>query len=454
MKQSYSSSKANHAPASCDNGSMEKTQSGWLSAEDLPTVQELRAGIALFEPLATLFNLDHDKYAEALETRDRLQKQLDEMVNLVDAFYDKLGSRHWIFTDLMSTDAVKKIITARTQKEAEKRIVAYYRKRETIPLAITHLHSQPAMRPRIPLIQLALKDYRAGRYYSTVLVLITVMDGFVNDCDPQNRKDQTARSGREMTGEDGVAALARGLPAAQDLFTKGFRKLDESEITEVYRNGILHGMLTNYNNIIVATKAWNMLFAVFDWKVSRDAKKEETKKLADAPTLFQLLEQINHNRENQEKSGVWKAHAIDLSHPGKDKSGAYQACIDFLTAWHEKNYGNLGCFLYNLPGYSIRKKAGEARELYKISALNSLKILKADRPAAAIATFDVHLECDSFQATKTLRFARVKARDDMNTAQEWEHGCWVLVNEYGNIPVPPIRRPSQEDPGSGKRSAK
>lgn len=85
MKQSYSSSKANHAPASCDNGSMEKTQSGWLSAEDLPTVQELRAGIALFEPLAALFNLDHDKYAEALETRDRLQKQLDEMVNLVDA---------------------------------------------------------------------------------------------------------------------------------------------------------------------------------------------------------------------------------------------------------------------------------------------------------------------------------------------------------------------------------
>jgi RIO-like serine/threonine protein kinase len=43
------------------------------------------------------------------------------------------------------------------------------------------------------------------------------------------------------------------------------KKRVDDEVFEVYRNGIVHGTVVNFNNVVVATKAWNMLFAVADW---------------------------------------------------------------------------------------------------------------------------------------------------------------------------------------------
>ena len=89
---------------------------------------------------------------------------------------------------------------------------------------------------------------------------------------------------------------------------------------------------------------------------------------------------------------------------------------------------------------SAGRKAGEARQLYSVTELKSWQILEAYRPAPAVATFKVLLNCDSFQETKTLRFVRLKARDSMDAAPEWETGCWMVVG-YGTIPDPPIRKP-------------
>lgn len=44
------------------------------------------------------------------------------------------------------------------------------------------------------MLQKVLVDYAAGRFYSTVLVLLTVIDGFVNDLDTAQRKGLHARS--------------------------------------------------------------------------------------------------------------------------------------------------------------------------------------------------------------------------------------------------------------------
>ena len=40
------------------------------------------------------------------------------------------------------------------------------------------------MRPRLALAQRALRDYQERRFYSCVLVLLPVLDGFVNDFEP------------------------------------------------------------------------------------------------------------------------------------------------------------------------------------------------------------------------------------------------------------------------------
>jgi hypothetical protein len=51
---------------------------------------------------------------------------------------------------------------------------------------------------------------------------------------------------------------------------KRFSKTSNEEVFELYRNGIVHGVLLNFNNAVVASKAWNRLFAVADWATSRE----------------------------------------------------------------------------------------------------------------------------------------------------------------------------------------
>ncbi|MGV1005070.1 MAG: hypothetical protein ACOYEV_09970, partial [Candidatus Nanopelagicales bacterium] len=71
---------------------------------------------------------------------------------------------------------------------AEARLIDYYKSADRITFPLRRLHRFEAMRPRIDLLQKALTDYEAGRYYSTVLVLLSVMDGFVNDLDTATRQ--------------------------------------------------------------------------------------------------------------------------------------------------------------------------------------------------------------------------------------------------------------------------
>ena len=52
------------------------------------------------------------------------------------------------------------------------------------------------------------------------------------------------------------------------------KKVIKEPVYELYRHGIVHGMVVDFDNEIVATKAWNYLFAVVDW--AEDKKKQET----------------------------------------------------------------------------------------------------------------------------------------------------------------------------------
>lgn len=426
---------------------MNEPKNDWHSAEDIPTVQELRRQLKIYKAACTL-PLDLSMRQSANENMNAIKEQLDERVKLIDAFYDLLGSRHWIFTDSFDLDIAREIVKAQSQEEAEQQVIEYYQTESTLNGGLKQLRRQPAMKARLHLIRYALDDYRAGRYYSTILLLISVMDGFVNDCNPEQRKDMSARNAEEMTGKDGVAALSRGLPKSHVIFRKGFRKCSDEEVTEVYRNGIIHGVLTNYNNILVATKAWNMLFAVLDWKESIDAKQRREQEQTLSPTeMLEALRRLGDNRKEQEQ---WEPYQIDVDNPDSDKSGAYRACATFLSAWEKRNYGRLGTFLYNLPGDSKNKKAKEAKGLYSTTSLSAWKILKANRPAAAVALFDVQLECDRFQETKQLHFIRVKSQDDMDIVGDREPGCWVLL-KYAILPDPSIQTEAQSnvDPENG-----
>ena len=56
-----------------------------------------------------------------------------------------------------------------------------------------------------------------------------------------------------------------GLTHVMKVFGKTFKKRVDEEVFKVHRHSIVHGSVVKFDNIIVATKAWNMLFAIADW---------------------------------------------------------------------------------------------------------------------------------------------------------------------------------------------
>ncbi len=68
----------------------------------------------------------------------------------------------------------------------------------------------------------------------------------------------------------------------------------------------MHGNLVNFDNDIVASKAWNRLFAVADWAASRQKQSVPPK---PEPTFREVLARIRENEGSEEGScSVATAH--------------------------------------------------------------------------------------------------------------------------------------------------
>ena len=192
-------------------------------------------------------------------------------------------------------------------EDAESALLVLYKDRDTLHWMIKGLNGLPAMRPRLHLIERAERDYRKGRYYSTVLVLIAVMDGFVNDFEPDVRRGMHARNPAELDAWNSVVGHHKGLTNVLPVFQRSFKALHEDEVFEVYRHGIVHGTVVNFDNAVVATKAWNYLFAVADW-----ARAEIKRRTPEAPTKSwrETFSLIADNARNRAALEAFTPHAV------------------------------------------------------------------------------------------------------------------------------------------------
>jgi hypothetical protein len=185
----------------------------YQSARDLPSIAALQKQLRGFKLLTTFVLRGEKPRAEELE------RSLEKMVQLVDGFYALLGSRHWVFHDSLNADVIRRAISQPVD-EAQETLIAYYKDPESLRFMLSRLSFHSEVRPRQALIDRAVDDYEAERYYATVMVLLAVMDGFVNDVDTQQRRGLHARSDEEMAPWDKVSGHHLGLGNAHRTFTK------------------------------------------------------------------------------------------------------------------------------------------------------------------------------------------------------------------------------------------
>lgn len=360
----------------------------YASARDLPSFLDMEQQLAVLRALPGAAGAE----AEAVE------RGMRELAETVDAFYELLNTKHWIFHEHLSLTAVRTILTdaGDDADRAEHMLIDHYHDRDQLFFLILPLKKLPAMRRRLPLVERAREDYFAGRYYSCIHVLLSVMDGFVNEFETV-RRGLHAREVEELDAWDSVVGHHYGLTHAHKTFRKGRTKTSEDSVFELHRNGIVHGSLLNYDNIVVATKAWNRLFAVADWAHARTKEQQqETAAPATWPAVRRQLkdllaraaDQAAIRRANQQWTP--REYLADtegfIGHPARERTE------QLLTWWTRRNYGSMGDFItqqaHARHGNAIRS---EVRRTYEKVPLESFTVLCVSHDMAAACTVTVRL---------------------------------------------------------------
>lgn len=395
----------------------ESQQGPYGSFRDLPSYIEMAQMVRTGKLLTRIV---------ARETRPdlvRIEAEMVELADLVDEFYHLLGPRNWIFHDQLSTATVSEILGANLPAhEAEAHFISLYRDPETLDRMVRALHRFDALRIRSNHIDRAVDHYHAERFDSCTLTLITVMDGFVNDVDRAERRGLHARDPDEMAAWDSVVGHHQGLYHAHQSFTRTIKKNIEEEVHELYRHGIVHGMVLNYDNPIVATKAWNRLFAVADWATAREKQRQPVE---PEPKLRDMLDRLAKTRREKERIEAWRPSSFTEGDPGLQATTAYQVSHEYLDAWKNGNYGRMAARIAKdrLAG-GINKAAGEVRERYEDSTLSSFAIRTIDHTAPAVA--EVVGSAVINGETRELRLRWLRHDDGGRPVVDDDEGRWVL----------------------------
>ena len=332
-----------------------------------------------------------------------LEAQVRHLGEVVDRFYDLLGERNWIFHDNLSVPVVESLI-GMSADDAERALIAHYRDPDSLRFKIRRLSHFPELQARMTLIERAEADFHSGRYYSTVQVLLSVMDGFVNDLDLGARRGLHARESNELLAWDSVVGHHLGLTHAHASFTRPFHGRSDAPVTELYRNGLVHGMLTNYDNDVVAAKAWNRLFAVADWATSREKRTQPAK---PQPSWRELLRQIARNAETRRALDAWSPSKLEATDAGFDEDEIVKASRRFLAAWERRNYGEMARHLSPMVAdASPGRTAGQVREEYAEQQLDGFRLERVNHWAAAACTVDAALAVDGEEHPASLRWIR------------------------------------------------
>jgi hypothetical protein len=348
------------------------------SAKDLPSYQEL-SRLVQGGKLITLF-VARDQRRKLLE----VERELARLSKVVDDFYERLGPRNWIFHDQLNVDKIEALLAETTDADAaERRLIELYRDTETTQWSLMRLQGQDGLRERRHQIDRAREHYDADQFDSCVLHLIAVMDGFVNDFEPGVRKGLTSRDPDDMTAWDSVVGHHMGLTHAMGGFTRTIKKRVDHEVFEVYRHGIMHGSVVNFDNVVVASKAWNMLFAVADWAA---ATLKGAEPLAPKPTWSDTMSTVKRQGTYRKYQKAFVTATVTPSDLGFESNEVVLRASEFLEAWQHQRWGLVSAFT---PPVLASESKGEAaqfsKDVFEQHSLTGwdIKFVTYDRPSTA-----------------------------------------------------------------------
>jgi hypothetical protein len=194
-------------------------RSTYASARNLPSFREMAQFVQGAKVLTRVVARDQRQTVRDIE------HEMKRLADVVDGFYARLGDRNWIFHELLNPSTIEVILAETSDPaETELRLVELYQDRDVMRFWLTQLRQHEGFRARERQIKRAAEHYYANHFSSCTLQLIAVMDGFVNDFEPESRKGLAAREPDEMAAWDSVVGHHQRLTNVMKTFRKTIKK--------------------------------------------------------------------------------------------------------------------------------------------------------------------------------------------------------------------------------------
>jgi hypothetical protein len=359
-----------------------------------------------------------------------LEKQLRALTDSVDGFHRVLDGRDWVFTEQLNIEEMRPAIEAGDVAALEAVLIDHYSDAAKLQRLLWRLKPLPNMAERIHLVEYARDDHLAGRYYATTLTLLAVMDGFVNEIE-KARRGLSSRDPVEINAWNSVVGHHLGLKAAHRTFTKTIKATSTEEVTTLHRNGIVHGTLPNFNNVVVASKAWNRLMAVVDWARAIETAKQPPE--APTPPIRESFAKMRATLTRTERLKTWTGRAVTLEADGATALTAEpvgQAATKLFDAWTRRNYGVMAPLFREAPKRAeLQRFTGEIRRRFENSELSDwhLDTVELIASSSAIVTTSLTLDGETFMCET--RWSREDG--DRKSVPEFEQGGeWRTIHYW------------------------
>lgn len=336
----------------------------------------------------------------------RMRMELEELRRLPDQFNELFLNRGWVCYDSMNGELIKRCVKlgqAGDLDGAEQEMVNYYQ--EDIRYLVLPLVNLPGFKERYDLLTKALDDYSAGRYYACVPIFLMIADGAVNQVLKKNLG--LFADGQDLVLPDSVVGHESGLASLVKALSVSHKATNTGEILIPYRNGILHGMDVNYDNVYVATKSLALLFTVADW--IRDYLKRLYKKpvATEVESTKDLLQSLKKERAMVDSWLPRDLEGVDFTSYEMDESSPEYRVCKFWELYIKANYGMMAKMLTDLSPASDGKMAGSVRTCLENIKCKGFRIVKIVDKAAAVSEVYTVL---SVMINDEIREIEVKAR--------------------------------------------
>jgi len=407
--------------------------------KDIRALKNLKRAAPVARPVLRLLGVDTAKIEEALHDVGELERRFEELASLPDRFNDLFGSRGWMIYDLMSVEVAKAAVDKAESGDfdaAEADLVEHHDP-DTVAWKLRTMIAVKNFRPRIPLAERALVDYREGRYHACVPVVLALLDGMVTESHPRRRGFFAEDT--DLEAWDSITAHAKGLIVLARTLNKGRRKTSTEQITIPYRHGIMHGMDLGYDNKMVAAKAWAALFAARDFAIKAEKGLLDPPP-AEAETSWRdIVRQIQELNQDKERLKEWKPRSVRLDADVPSTGTAdmlgdgtpEHRLAEWLSYWKTGNFGFMARCLSALSAPNAKAAAAHVRRACGQRQLLSFEFIEITDAAPAITEIETRLVWveGGNKTEKAVRFRMINEDESGNACVRGKPGsAWTVLN--------------------------